>query len=56
MVAVLSRPQCVNRNSHIFIQENTFENVVGKMLPFCPGLNVLTQVIYLITETHHCPK
>ena len=29
------------RNLYIFIQENTFENVVWKMAAICLGLNVL---------------
>ena len=31
----------LNRNSHIFIQGNAFENVVWEWRPFCLGLNVL---------------
>ena len=31
-----------NRNSNIFIEENTFENVVCEMASICLGLNVLT--------------
>ena len=32
MASILSRPQCVNRNSCIFIQENAFENLVWEMM------------------------
>ena len=31
-----------NGNSHIFIKENMFENVVWRWRPFCLSLNVLT--------------
>ena len=39
-----------NGNSYIFIQDNTFENVVCKIVPFCLGLNILTYVIFVATR------
>ena len=35
-----------NRNSNIFIQENTFENVICEMASICLGLNVLNEMFY----------
>ena len=35
----------MNRNLHIFIQENAFENVVWKMAAICLGLSVLNDGI-----------
>ena len=32
----------LKQNSHIFFQENAFENVIGEMVAICLGLNLLT--------------
>ena len=39
----------INRNSYIFIQENALENVVCEMASICLGLNVLKNLLALIS-------
>ena len=43
----------LNRNSNIFIEENTFENVVCEIASICLGLNVLTHLEPLRMKGYH---